>query len=243
MALALRYALQIHTKDKNTEFHPSRLFIWYWAKYVNGSTKVQYDVGCQIRDAIKSLAQQGCPPETLWPYPDVQVKFTTDTEPQKLPDKLVDIPAEAAQAAQDYLNIKFQYFRIKEIEEIKKDKDENVKGAPTDPTSRVTQIKACIAEGYPVIFGIKKRALSDGKYWAPYREVNCVDQGGIRVIKEPPEPRKGESLVGGHAMVITGFNRDINRDPKVPMKDKLPGAFEVQNSWQRSRNGFPCQIR
>jgi hypothetical protein len=241
VALALRYALQIHTKDKNTTFHPRRLFIWYWAKYLDKPIDTQYNVGSYIRDAIKSLTQQGCPPENLWPYPDGEIKFT-NTEPKKLPEKLATIPKDAAQAAQGYFNIKFQYFRIKNIVDNKEDKDQNVDAPASDQTSRVTQIKACIAEGYPVIFGIRKRERKSGQdwveAWAPYREKNCVGQGGIRVLKEPPELQKDERWGGGHAMVITGFNRDINRDPNVPMKDKLPGAFEVQNSWGNTLSRF-----
>lgn len=44
----------------------------------------------------------------------------------------------------------------------------------------------------------------------------------------------------GHAIVVFGFNRDINRDPnsinelgivEPTKKHKVPRAFEVQNSW------------
>ncbi|KAE9373909.1 cysteine proteinase [Stipitochalara longipes BDJ] len=233
VALALRYGLQIHTKDKNTEFNPSRLFIWYWAKYLYDPNGVQYDRGCGIRNAIKSLLQQGCPPENLWPYPGGQVQFPSPlTKPVKLPDELFKVPNDATQAAKDYFNIKFQYFRIKDADDSKDDKAHKPDAPASPETSRITQIKSCIAEGYPVIFGIRRR-----QNWEPYRLNNCVDQGGIRVLKEPPTQLEGV-WEGGHALVITGFNRDINRDPKVAMKDKLPGAFEVQNSWGDTLSRF-----
>ena len=45
---------------------PSRLFIYYNERVMEGT--VASDAGAQIRDGIKSVAQQGDCPETLWPY-------------------------------------------------------------------------------------------------------------------------------------------------------------------------------
>jgi C1A family cysteine protease len=45
---------------------PSRLFIYYNERVMEGT--VAQDAGAEIRDGIKSLAQVGAPPETLWPY-------------------------------------------------------------------------------------------------------------------------------------------------------------------------------
>lgn len=44
----------------------SRLFIYYNARLMRGWT--QYDSGCYIRDAIKTLASQGVCSEKKWPY-------------------------------------------------------------------------------------------------------------------------------------------------------------------------------
>ena len=44
----------------------SRLFIYYNARAIAGT--VNEDAGCQIRDAIKSVAQQGACLELAWPY-------------------------------------------------------------------------------------------------------------------------------------------------------------------------------
>ncbi len=54
-------------------FVPSRLFIYYNERVIEGT--VDDDSGAMIRDGIKSVARQGAPHETLWPY--VIVKFRT----------------------------------------------------------------------------------------------------------------------------------------------------------------------
>lgn len=53
-------------KDKFVPFHPSRLMIYYMAREMEGT--VGEDCGCQIRDAIKSVAKEGVCPEEEWPY-------------------------------------------------------------------------------------------------------------------------------------------------------------------------------
>jgi len=47
-------------------FVPSRLFIYYNERVIEGT--VDDDAGAMIRDGIKSVARQGAPHETVWPY-------------------------------------------------------------------------------------------------------------------------------------------------------------------------------
>jgi C1A family cysteine protease len=47
-------------------FTPSRLFIYYNERTIEGSVK--QDSGAMIRDGVKSVNQKGACPETLWPY-------------------------------------------------------------------------------------------------------------------------------------------------------------------------------
>lgn len=54
------------TKENLTDFVPSRLFIYYNERVMEGT--VPYDAGAQIRDGIKSVANIGAPPEADWPY-------------------------------------------------------------------------------------------------------------------------------------------------------------------------------
>jgi C1A family cysteine protease len=58
-------------KQKRRGFTPSRLFIYYNERVVEGT--VGQDAGAQIRDGIKSVATLGAPPETDWPY--IEDKF------------------------------------------------------------------------------------------------------------------------------------------------------------------------
>ena len=64
-------------KQKLADFMPARLFIYYNERAMEGT--VGSDSGAQIRDGIKSVAQQGVCPETLWPYVIAQFK----TKPSK----------------------------------------------------------------------------------------------------------------------------------------------------------------
>ncbi len=53
-------------KQKLSDFVPSRLFIYYNERVIEGT--VGSDSGAQIRDGIKSVNKQGVCPETDWPY-------------------------------------------------------------------------------------------------------------------------------------------------------------------------------
>src|SRR5258708_2895512 len=66
-------------------FIPSRLFIYYNERALEGT--VSTDSGAQIRDGIKSIAQQGVCLETSWPY---------DGDPFPPNNKLTVKPPQAA---------------------------------------------------------------------------------------------------------------------------------------------------
>ncbi len=53
-------------KQRLPDFTPSRLFIYYNERAMEGT--INADSGAQIRDGIKSVAQQGACPEKEWPY-------------------------------------------------------------------------------------------------------------------------------------------------------------------------------
>lgn len=56
----------VNKKDAGKDFLPSRLFIYYNEREMEGST--DYDAGAYIRDGIKSVNRQGVCPEPMWPY-------------------------------------------------------------------------------------------------------------------------------------------------------------------------------
>jgi len=53
-------------KQKKEDFMPSRLFIYYNEREMEGT--VESDSGAQIRDGIKTVSKQGDCPEEEWPY-------------------------------------------------------------------------------------------------------------------------------------------------------------------------------
>jgi C1A family cysteine protease len=66
-ANAISGAIQFEQKkQKVITFMPSRLFIYYNERVMEGT--VNSDAGAQIRDGVKSVANIGVCPETEWPY-------------------------------------------------------------------------------------------------------------------------------------------------------------------------------
>ncbi|MGA2623355.1 MAG: C1 family peptidase [Bacteroidota bacterium] len=63
IAAAIEFDLM---KQKGKAFVPSRLFIYYNERVMEGT--VNSDSGAQIRDGIKSVGKQGDCPESEWPY-------------------------------------------------------------------------------------------------------------------------------------------------------------------------------
>jgi C1A family cysteine protease len=68
----------------------------------------------------------------------------------------------------------------------------------------LNQMKACLAEGYPFVFGFTVYDSFESQAVAKNGKVNM--------------PRKGESVVGGHAVVAVGYDEKMKR-------------FIVRNSW------------
>ena len=58
---------------KANPFRPSELYVYYHARLKEGT--VDQDAGCQIRDAVKSMAGYGVCPEYMHSYLDYQKKF------------------------------------------------------------------------------------------------------------------------------------------------------------------------
>lgn len=67
----------VNKKDAGQDFIPSRLFIYYGEREIDGSTN--RDGGAKIRDGMKVLAKKGVCKETTWPYVESKVK----TKPSK----------------------------------------------------------------------------------------------------------------------------------------------------------------
>ena len=72
-ALAAAYHFTLHKQNVEDhadfkDFTPSRLFIYYNERYMEGS--VDRDAGAMLRDGIKCMEKLGVCPETTWKYDD-----------------------------------------------------------------------------------------------------------------------------------------------------------------------------
>jgi C1A family cysteine protease len=85
-ANAIAAALQFEQMKRQLAdiFTPSRLFIYYNERVIENT--VDEDAGAMIRDGIKSVAKQGAPHETLWPY--IISKFRTKPSARAYRDAL-----------------------------------------------------------------------------------------------------------------------------------------------------------
>jgi C1A family cysteine protease len=70
-AIAAAFQFEL-TKEALPSFNPSRLFIYYNERSMEGT--VAEDAGAQIRDGMKSIATLGVCTEDQWPY--IEQKFT-----------------------------------------------------------------------------------------------------------------------------------------------------------------------
>jgi C1A family cysteine protease len=152
-------------KQGNNEFTPSRLFIYYNERVIEGT--VSQDSGAQIRDGVKSVAKLGAPPETDWPY-DI-TKFADQPPPTAYSDALQDVVT--------------SYSRV---------------------THNLTNMKGCLAAGYPFVFGFTVYESF---------ESSTVAQTGI-----VPMPSPGEQVLGGHCVLAVGY-------------DDTQRRFICRNSW------------
>ena len=76
-------------KQKQPDFIPSRLFIYYNERDIEGT--VDEDSGAMIRDGIKSVANQGVCPESEWEY---NIEKFTEKPQQKCYDDALKTRAE-----------------------------------------------------------------------------------------------------------------------------------------------------
>jgi len=88
-------------KQGNREFAPSRLFIYYNERVMEGT--VSQDSGAQIRDGIKSVATLGAPPEKDWPY-DI-AKFAQKPPTKAYADAKEDLVTAYSRVTQDLLQM------------------------------------------------------------------------------------------------------------------------------------------
>jgi C1A family cysteine protease len=128
-ANALAAAVQFDRlkNNENPEFVPSRLFIYYNERTIEGDPG--NDGGAQLRDGIKTLQQQGICPETEWPYDDTPAvyeggPFPVGSKPTTQPPQI------AYNDAVNYVITSYQRLN-----------------------QNLSQLQGCLASGYPFVFG------------------------------------------------------------------------------------------
>src|SRR5690349_17154105 len=89
-------------KQKLSDFVPSRLFIYYNERLIEGTVPI--DSGAMIRDGIKSVASDGVCPEAEWPY-DV-AKLTKRPTAQCYKDARLDRAVSYQRLVQDVNQMK-----------------------------------------------------------------------------------------------------------------------------------------
>jgi C1A family cysteine protease len=165
-ANAIGAAIQFEQmKQGITAFVPSRLFIYYNERVIEGT--VESDSGAEIRDGMKTANHDGAPEEATWPY--VIANFA-----KKPPQKAYDE------------GLKHQVLLYRRI------------------IRDLTQMKACLATGYPFVFG--------------FSVYESFESAAVARTGEMPMPSPSEKLLGGHAVLAVGYD-----DPS--------GRFIVRNSW------------
>lgn len=93
---------EIQEKQPDSAGAPSRLFIYYNERWLEGSTA--YDSGATIRDSIRALAQWGSVKETVWPY-DVK-RFADKPPPQVYEAAKKDIITEYSRIVQKIADLR-----------------------------------------------------------------------------------------------------------------------------------------
>ena len=161
LAGAMEY-LEVKTTGRNLDF--SRLFIYFNERVLEGNA--DQDAGAQLRDGIKTLADKGTCPESLWPYNVARYR-------NKPPDACY-------QEAKKHLIT--SYLRLSSLDEM----------------------KATLADGFPFVFG-----------FAVYQSFESAQVARTGTV---PMPKKGERMIGGHAVLGVGY-------------DDLRGRVKVRNSW------------
>ena len=155
-------------KQKVTDFAPSRLFIYYNERVMEGT--VSQDAGAEIRDGIKSIGQQGVCTEKTWPY-NIK-KFASK------PTKKAYTEALGHKA--------LTYARVPQT---------------------LKDMKGCLAAGYPIVLGFS--------VYESFESQQVADTGIVQM------PDATERLVGGHAVVVVGYDDATQR-------------WIVRNSWGSS---------
>jgi C1A family cysteine protease len=101
-ALAAAYLFDLRRQKASRRFIPSRLFIYYNERVIEGTTAS--DSGAQLRDGIKSITKLGVCNEPLWPYETL--RYAKKPPPEAYHDALDHQALEYQRVAQEGFQMK-----------------------------------------------------------------------------------------------------------------------------------------
>ena len=143
---------------------------------------VPLDNGAQIRDGIKSVGKQGACSRDKWSYDDTPADPNTSVWPS------------GAKPAQKPPKACYTMRR-------------NFAPLVTSVSTAPVQMKGCLADGYPFVFGFT--------VYDSFESAEVAKSGALGM----PKPK--EAVVGGHAVLAVGY-------------DDGTQTFMVRNSWGSS---------
>ena len=182
----------------------SRLFIY---KATRDLMMEKGDSGAYIRTTMGSLALFGSPPEKYWSYALGGTNASHDPPKGSPPTGYPGIddapPAFCYSYASNYQAL--SYFRL----------DEKAAGIPSkNKDSTLLEIKQTLASSLPVMFGFQV-----------FESIKGAVDGKI------PYPKRGESILGGHAVLAVGYDDSLSIGSG---DNEKVGAFLIRNSWGES---------
>ena len=187
-ANAIAAALEFdRKKQKLADFVPARLFIYYNERMMERTVGV--DAGAMLRDGIKSVGKLGACPEKEWTYDDTEADPQTGAWPAGA--KPAQKPPKSCYT--DAMN--FQALNYRRVER------------------SLVQMKGCLAEGFPFVFGFSVYESFVGPQVAKTGIVNLPASG------EPGANEDGSPA--GHAVLAVGYDDSQER-------------FLVRNSWGKT---------
>lgn len=143
------------------------------------------DTGAFLRSTMYALTLFGVPPEEYYPYNIADL----DKEPS----------AFCYAFGQSYQAI--SYYRLDP--------------PGTTPSNLLTQIKTCLANGLPSMFG--------------FTVYSSISQGNT--TGKIPYPTRGERVLGGHAIDAVGYDDNLKIKNTNPGGIETTGALLIRNSW------------
>jgi C1A family cysteine protease len=187
VANSVAACIEFLLRQRQADFMPSRLFIYYLGRKIEKT--ISTDSGLSIADAINVVEQYGVPSEKDWQYdgrpPDDKNQFLHESRAVAPPPATI-----MNKALMHRATIAF----------------------PLPPPPNLQQLKACLAQGFPFLFG-----------FTIYKSFFNNNDNPASPLSQIPMPPDADQPFGGHAVVAVGY-KDDNAAPGG-------GHFICRNSW------------